>query len=313
MSLLKNLPIPFRGRRATNAPLSAKTIASEREHSVLIGVVDYRDRISVVTWLFVFGLGISLLYTLPTTIITLRALGSPVSIALTKTLVAAIFLAILAAAGTESVISVHPRFHTSTYRFTRSWPSWALPMAIAIIGVYVLPLAPTRAIQILMILAGGVLMALSLFSLYVTVERGQAGFRRARFVLDALAYGAALLLFLFVYQTRTRSLLSGTLVAMTATLLAVEMLRTTTDRPLVVLTYGAIIGMILGEVTWALNYWWTLSNLNGGLLLLLIFYLVVGIAQHGIQDQLNRRVLWEFAIFALVALILIALLGPRFG
>jgi hypothetical protein len=186
-------------------------------------------------------------------------------------------------------------------------------MAIAIIGIYVLPLAPTRAIQILIILAGGVLMALSLFSLYVTVEKGQSGFRRARFVLDALAYGAALLLFLFVYQTRTRSLLSGTLVAMTATLLAVEILRTTTDRSLVVLTYGAIIGMILGQVTWALNYWWTLSNLNGGLLLLLIFYLVVGIAQHGIQDHLNRRILWEFAIFAIVALILIAVIGPRFG
>ncbi len=286
----------------------------ESVNSARSGAVDYRDRISVVTWLFVFGLGISLLYTLPTTIITLRALGSPVSIALTKTLVAAIFLAILAAAGTESVVSVHPRFlNSSSYRFARSWPSWALPMAIAIIGVYVLPLAPTRAIQILMILAGGVLMTLSLFSLYVTVEKGQAGFRRARFVLDALAYGAALLLFLFVYQTRTRSLLSGTLVAMTATLLAVEILRTTTERSLVVLTYGAIIGMILGQVTWALNYWWTLSNLNGGLILLLIFYLVVGIAQHGIQDHLNRRILWEFAIFAIVALILIAVIGPRFG
>jgi len=259
-------------------------------------------------------LGISLLYTLPTTVITLRALGSPVSIALTKTLVAALFLALLAAAGTESVVSVHPRFlNAPTYRFTHTWPSWALPMAIAIIGVYVLPLAPTRPIQILMIIAGGVLMTLALFSLYITAEKGQAGFRRARFVLDALAYGAALLLFLFVYQTRTRSLLSGSLVAMTATLLAVEILRTTTDRSRVVLTYGAIIGMILGQVTWALNYWWTLSNLNGGLLLLLIFYLVVGIAQHGIQDHLNRRILWEFDIFAIVALILITVIGPRFG
>ena len=314
MSLLKNLPIPFSERRSTPTHPSPQTTGRATDSSVFIGTVDYRDRIGVITWLFVFGLGISLLYTLPTTVITLRALGSPVSIALTKTLLAAIFLAILAAAGTESVVSVHPRFiHASSYRFTRSWPSWALPMAIAIIGVYVLPLAPTRAIQILMILVGGVLMALSLFSLYVTVEKGQAGFRRARFVLDALAYGAALLLFLFVYQTRTRSLLSGTLVAMTATLLAVEMLRTTTESPLVVLTYGAIIGMILGQVTWALNYWWTLSSLNGGLLLLLIFYLVVGVAQHGIQDHLNRRVLWEFAIFAIVALILIAVLGPRFG
>ncbi len=277
-------------------------------------LIDYRDRISVVTWIFVFGLGLSLLYSLPVVVISLRALGSPVSIALTRTLVAAIFLAILAAASAESVISVHPRFSgRKGLGWLWSWPFWALPMALAIIAVYVLPLAPTRPIQVLAILGGGALMAVALFSLYATVERGQAGFRRGRFVLDALAYGAALVLFLFVYQTRTRSLLSGTLVAMTATLLAVEILRSTTDRSLTVLLYGAITGMILGQVTWALNYWWMLNNLTGGLLLLLIFYLIVGIAQHGLQDHLNRRILLEFAIFAAVALMLIAAIAPRFG
>lgn len=274
--------------------------------------VDYRDRISVFTWLFVFALGVSLLYTLPTTVITLRALGSPVSIALTKTLVAALVLALYAAAGVESVITTHPRFINPTQR-NWTWPFWALPMALAIIAVYVLPLAPTRPIQVLVLLASGGLMMLALFSLYTTVERGQTGFRRARLILDALSYGAALVLFLFVYQTRTRSLLSGTLIALTATLLAIELLRSTTDRPLTVLTYGAITGMILGQVTWALNYWWTMSNLTGGLLLLLIFYIIVGIAQHGLQEHLNQRILLEFALFALVALILIAVVAPRFG
>lgn len=277
--------------------------------------IDYRDRISVITWLFVFGLGVSYLYSLPTTVISLRALGSPMSIALTKTLVAALFLAFFAAAGTESVISVHPQIGgmRRLYRLAHSWPFLALPMAIAIIAVYVLPLAPSRPVQIVTILAGGALMAIALFSLYATVEAKQTGFRRARLILDALAYGAALILFLFVYQTRTRSLLSGTLVAMTATLLAVEILRTTTNRPFSALIYAAITGVILGQVTWALNYWWTLSNLNGSLLLLLIFYVIVGIAQHGIQDHLTPRILWEFAIFAIVALLLIAVIGPRFG
>lgn len=274
--------------------------------------VDYRDRISVITWLFVFALGISQLYTLPTTMISLRALGSPVSIALTKTLVAALVLAIFAAAGVESVIRAHPRFITEP-RWGWAWPFGALPMAIAIIAVYVLPLAPTRPMQVLVLLASGGLMILALFSLYTTVERGQAGFRRSRLVLDALSYGAALVLFLFVYQTRTRSLLSGTLIALTATLLAIELLRSTTEHPLSVLTYGAITGMILGQVTWALNYWWAISSLTGGLLLLLIFYIIVGIAQHGLQEHLNRRILLEFALFAIVALVLITVVAPRFG
>lgn len=304
MSIHELLPIrwpPRQPRTPTDAPVGVLTIP-----------VDYRDRISVVTWLFVFALGISQLYSLPTTVITLRALGSPVSIALTKTLVAALVLALFSAAGAESVIRVHPRFITES-RWGWAWPFWALPMAIAMIAIYVLPLAPTRPMQVLVLLASGGLMILALFSLYATVERGQAGFRRSRLILDALSYGAALVLFLFVYQTRTRSLLSGTLVALTATLLAIELLRSTTDRPFNVLTYGAITGMILGQATWALNYWWTLGSLTAGLLLLLCFYIIVGIAQHGLQDHLTQRVLLEFALFAIVALVLIAVVSPRFG
>lgn len=274
--------------------------------------VDYRDRISVVTWLIVFGLGLSLLYALPTTVITFNALGSPISLPVTETSVAAAFLALLAATGADSVVSLHPAFAVARRRRDWNWTFWALPMALVIIAAFVLPLAPAGIIQVLALLGSGGLLALAYFCLYATVERGQAGFRRARFVLDALAYGSALVLFLFVYQTRTRSLLSGTLVAMTAILLAVEILRSIVDRPRLVLNYSVIIGLILGQVTCALNYW-LLPGLTGGLLLLLIFYLLVGIAQQGLQNRLNRRVLLEFAIFAVVALILIGLVGPGFG
>ena len=68
---------------------------------------------------------------------------------------------------------------------------------------------------------------------------------------------------------------------------------------------------MLGQVTWALNYW-LLPDLTGGLLLLLIFYLLTGIAQQSLQDRLTKRVAAEFAVFALVALGLIALVGPGF-
>ena len=186
-------------------------------------------------------------------------------------------------------------------------------MAIVIIAVFVLPVTSAGLIRVLGLLLSGILLGLAFFGLYATVERGQSGFRRARFMLDALAYSSALLLFLFVYQTRTRSLLSGTLIAMTAVLLTVEILRSTTPQPLTVLTYGLIVGLILGQVTWALNYWSTLNDLTGGLLLLLIFYLLVGIAQQGLQNRLTGRVLYEFAIFAIVAVILIAVVGPGFG
>lgn len=268
--------------------------------------VDYRDRISVATWVVVFGLGVSLLLEIPTTQITFRALGSPITISLSAGTVMALLLAVAAAAGTESIVRLHPHFP----RRHRSAAYWALPMAIASITVVLLPQVPTRLLQVIVVLVAGSLLAVAFYSLYATVEPGQPGFRRARFALDALSYGAALLLFLFVYQTRTRSLLSGTLVSLTATLLAIEILRTSTSKTGLVLIYGAVVGVLLGQITWALNYWPLLPGLTGGLLLLLSFYLAVGIAQQGLQKRLTRRVLIEFAIFGAVALALIVIFAP---
>ena len=274
------------------------------------GGADYRDRISVVTWVLVFGMGLSLLLEIPTTVVTFRALGSPISLLFSVGSLMALLVAVAAAAGTESIIRLHPRYATRRWGFV--WAYWALPMAISIITVVILPQVPTQLLQVTVMLAAGALLAVALYSLYATVVPGQTGYRRARLTLDALSYSAALLLFLFVYQTRTRSLLSGTLVAMTATLLAIEILRSSTPRTSLVLIYGVVVGLLLGEITWALNYWPLLPGLTGGLLLLLSFYLAVGIALQNLQGRLSRRVLLEFAAFAAVALVLIAIFGPGF-
>lgn len=177
--------------------------------------------------------------------------------------------------------------------------------------VVTIPQLPTPLAQAGGLLLLGLLIAVTLFALFATVDTGAPGFRRGRLVLNVLAYTSALALFLLVYQTRTRSLLSGSLVALTATLLAVELLRSTTDRSELVLSHALVVGLVLGESTWALNYW-PLPGLTGGLLLLLIFYLIVSLAQHGLQNHLTRRVLIEFALFALFALLLIAVVGPGF-
>lgn len=276
--------------------------------------VDYRDRISVACWMVLLGLSAGSIFELPAVTFEFTALGSPVAVELTGTLWLALFLAIMAGAGAESVVAVHPFFVEGRHQRggVHTWSFWALPMALALLATLVLPTAPTALLQVLIIVFSGVLMAVAFFALYATVERGRPGFRRSRLVLDALAYGSALLLFLFVYQTRTRSLLSGSLVALTAMLLAIEILRTATPRSRTALTYGAIIGLIMGQVTWALNYW-VLPGLTGSLLLLLIFYLLVGIAQQGLLDRLTSRIVLEFAVFAAVALLLIALMGPGFA
>ncbi len=275
--------------------------------------VDYRDRISVATWLVVFGLGLSVLVELPSIVLSSWAFGSPISIPFTGNITFVLFLAIMAAAGAQSVVSIHPVFmETRSRQRISTWAYWALPMALTSIAVVMLPAAPGRVIQIAELVVSAIVISISYYGLYMTVDLETAEGKQARLMLDFLAYGSALLLFLFVYQTRTRSLLSGSLIALIATLLALEVLRTSIERPLTALVYGGIIGLILGEATWALNYW-RLPNLTGGLLLLLTFYLLIGITQQGLQGRLTWRVLVEFGVFALLALFLIAWVGPGFG
>ena len=272
---------------------------------------EFRGRVSVVTWAVVAATAVSLFIRLPAVfVLDFQALGSPISLQISDTTLMAAFLALLSASGAESAIRVHPRFRHQNGRWA-SWSYWALPAALSILAVILIPQLPSRIAQVTGLLAHGGLMAMALFALYATVDQGAAGFRRGRLFLNVLAYASALALFLLVYQTRTRSLLSGSVVALTATLLAVELLRSTTERREMILSHALIVGLVLGETTWALNYW-PLPGLTGGLLLLLVFYLIVSLAQHALQEHLTRRVIVEFAIFAIFALILIAVVGPGF-
>src|SRR5262245_35884112 len=155
--------------------------------------VDYRDRVSVATWIVMLGLGLSLLVRLPTAEVSFWALGSPITLPITGTLLASFFLAVMAAAGAESVVSVHPIYSTRQSRM-QTWSFWALPMALSIIATVLLPLASSPLLQIVALALSGALLALAYFGLYATIERGKPGFRRSRMWLDALAYGSALIL-----------------------------------------------------------------------------------------------------------------------
>ncbi|RME62264.1 MAG: hypothetical protein D6790_06635 [Caldilineae bacterium] len=257
------------------------------------------------------GLGVSLLVRLPGAFLTFNVFGSPVTVPFTRTTLMAGLLVLLTAAAAERTVRIHPLVRRAEPGLIETGVYWGLPAAIAILAVLLTPQFPSRLFQMLGILFSGVLMAVVLYALYGSVDPGAPGFRRSRIFLNLLAYGAALALFLLVYRTRARSLVSGTEVALTAMLLAVELLRSTTGRTDLVLSYAGIIGLVLGEITWALNYL-VLPGLTGSLLLLLIFYLFVGLAQQSLQGRLSRRVVAEFALFALFALILISIVGPGF-
>ena len=62
-----------------------------------------------------------------------------------------------------------------------------------------------------------------------------------------------------------------------------------------------VIGLILGEATWALNYW-PGRSIVGGVLLFLVFYVFIGLARRGLEDRLTLSALLEYGIVALLGL-----------
>ncbi len=294
-------------------------------------LVDYRDRVSVVIWVTLMGLAAQRFLTLPARSFEAVVLGSPITVNITANTVLAVLLAGLVASGTDAVVRAHPRVHALTRpdgpapvlgrghaahtsfkprpRPWAYWVYWGVPISLIIVAVLLLPLAPSPGYWMFGLIGTGVALGLSLAGVYYTVDPFQTGYRRARLGMNVLTYAIALALFLVVYRTRARSIVSGTEITLVSSLLALELLRGS-ERPIVLVAlYAGITGLVLGQVTWALNYW-RLASLTGGLVLLLAFYNVVGLAQHAIQGRIRRRVLLEYGLITVAALALIWEFAP---
>jgi hypothetical protein len=302
-------------------------------------LIDYRDRTSVMVWVVLMGLAIQRFLVLPSRTFEAVVLGSPITLSITANTILAVLLAGLTATGTEAVVRAHPRAlrlpgrerklasgaagdvmlpRMGEYVGSRDqlagslrnrWVFWGLPVALIVVAVLLLPLAPTPVYWVLGLIVTGFSLGLSMAGIYHTVDPFRSGYRRARLGMNALTYAVALLLFLVVYRTRTRSIVSATEVLLVSSLLALELLRGSEKPTVLVALYAAITGLVLGQATWVLNYW-RLDALTGGLLLLVLFYNVVGLAQTAVQGRMRRRVLLEYALISIGAFALIWEFAP---
>jgi len=295
-------------------------------------LIDYRDRASVLIWVVLLGLGAQRFLELPARSFTATLFGSPITLTLTDNAILGVLLAGLVASGTEAVVRAHPRSlsrRTRGYRrgasdsyfdadaggaWTASpiqdhWVFWGLPIALIAVAILLLPFAPSLVYWVIGLILAGVALGFSMAGIYYTIDPFQPGYRRARLGMNALTYAVALVLFLVVYRTRVRSIVSATEVLVVSGLLALELLRTSERPTVLVALYAGITGFVLGQATWALNYW-RLDSLTGGLVLLVIFYNAVGLSQHGIQGRIRRRVLLEYGLITLAAMALIWEFAP---
>jgi hypothetical protein len=187
--------------------------------------------------------------------------------------------------------------------------TWTIPALTVLLATVLLPQAPTRLYQIAGYVLTGLLLILVISAEYYTVDPTNRHYLGSRLSLNAWAYLLALVIFVLIYSAKTRSLISATGIMIVSTLLALELLRSAGRGFGRTALYAAIAGLCTGQLVWAMNYW-RISGVTGGLILLLGFYVATGLANQQLQGRLSRRVLIEYAVVALIGLVVLLRFGP---
>jgi hypothetical protein len=260
------------------------------------------ERISIVVSLTLIGLALYFVIEFPTQVATFALFGTPLTLHPSRQWLMTLLLTGLVMAGTDAVIRVHPAL--SSRRLSYLVTFWILPGLLVILATQTLGLAPTPVIWAVWLVGVGLVLWLTILAEYQLVLPDSKRSRLARMWQQLVGHGIALALFVIIYQTRSRSALSATGIVLVSGMIALALLRQSPQAIGKTWLFAAVIGLSLGQVTWALNYWRT-GTRDVGLLLLLIFYVLTGLARQQFLGKLSRRTVWEFGAVAAVALLAI--------
>lgn len=271
-----------------------------------------RDRLSVASAGLLLGLALSRLVQLPAQSYEISLFGSPLGLTLSGTTLALAILAGLGASATELLLRacwLPPQLAAR-----RTIIHWILPALLALaLGAW-LSQIEDLGLWTLILVAGGPLIPLLLIAEYNAFvqpwlqpdDQSASWWKWVRLVL---AHLVALILFTVVYDAGLRNVLSGPGVFLAAMLLALRLFWPEVQQLRAALLYSIVPGLALAEMAWVLNYG-QLSTLRAGLLLLLLFYLVVGLLLQFLAGQLQRRVVLEYSAVAVLALLLLTFAVP---
>jgi hypothetical protein len=235
---------------------------------------------------------------LPTRSATANFLGSALSINLSADSLLLVLMPVLTCAGVDWVLRDHPDVHGGEIPYL--FPFWVAPGFAALTVAWLLTRIPTWPLWIAVLLIGVIAIATLVSAEYVALSPYAHGYAVARLLLTSVSYVIAFGLFALIYSSRERSVISATIAAVVAFGLSLDLMAPHIIGLRTAATFSLVVGLIVGEATWALNYW-NISNWSAGVLLLAVLYVMTGLAQQYFQDRLTRGVLIEFGVVAAIA------------
>ncbi len=272
------------------------------------GALASLDRLSLLTSFVLIGLTLSLVLDLPTRNVNFSFLGSEASFTVSGTWLIAVLLAALTSAGVDSIARTHPSVHLGEVRYL--FILWILPSLIVVTATILLSMTEARVYGLVGVLAIGALLVAVIIGEYFTIDMNNSRYSAARLGVNLAVYLVGLVLFATIYSWKVRSFYSAPLVGIAAGLLALELLRGSESDFGRTWLYGAFVGLAIGEIVWALNYW-NLDGFTGGAFLLIFFYGFTGLAQQHLWGRLTKIVFVEFALIFIGAIALLFWLRPH--
>ncbi len=252
-----------------------------------------RDRLSVLTATILFAYALMRFLDLPARLVGATLFGSALNLELNGPVLMLTLVAALISAGSDTLIRSHPRFGARGARSTVS--HWILPGATALVLGAALNRAPNAQVWLLELGVSALALIVVFVAEYVVVEADDPARDAAALVLTALAYALALLLFVLLRSLGARAAISATTGGVTAAAIAWRLFLLNGAPAGRAAFYAALAGLVCAETIWALNYW-RVSASGAGLMVMVPFYLSVGLAQQHLAGRLTRRVRVEFAV-----------------
>jgi hypothetical protein len=157
---------------------------------------------------------------------------------------------------------------------------------------------------------GGAILAWLMLAHYHTLGLDERPRGMNVIVLRLSAYLLGLVLFTAIYRTRMRSLVTATAATLVAFLISLSVLSNEKLPMRRVLLYPAVIALVLGQTTWAFNYW-RADSLTVGVLMMLFFYVLVGVVQEYVHGAISRLVVVEFMAVAALGIWIVMRYGPK--
>ncbi|HET7035594.1 MAG TPA: hypothetical protein VFI42_07930 [Thermomicrobiaceae bacterium] len=130
--------------------------------------------------------------------------------------------------------------------------------------------------------------------------------QRARNVYTLLLHIIAFVGLSMIYINKLRSLFSATAVLVLVFLLLLQLTEGEEASGARRLVYALAGGVVLGEITWVLNYW-RATGWTGGAALLIFFYLIAGLILNHLRGGVSSRDLAEYGGVSAIAFAVVAI------